>query len=82
MTGRVEQPAPSLETQTNGLASSQSKHASHVGAAIPMGRRVVIGTMCKRLIDHARLQYLLGAGLQVNAPQWCLQLFGRKFTVW
>ena len=68
LAAREEQPADHLSgMQVDGFASSQRKHMSHVGATIPMERRVVIGMKCKRLIDHARLQYLLGAGLQVNA---------------
>lgn len=69
LAAREEQPANCFPaSQGSGLDASQGKYTNHVGAAIPMPSRVVIGTKCKRLIDHARLQYLLSAGLQVKPP--------------
>ena len=71
MAGQEYQPSQSQngrsETQVSQKkAAVGEKGSSYVGVSIPMTRRVVIGTKCKRLIDHARLKYLLSAGFQVG----------------
>ncbi len=50
----------------SGQSPAEVKHASHVAVGIPMMRRAAIGMQCKRLLDHARLQFLLAAGFQVR----------------